>query len=171
MYFNLKAKMTVTNLKKFSSLEGTTWKIEQIIFKTCDFWGNYLTLPESYRFKNNSTQELYLVVNDLHWKKFLLSLCRIGLHTMYVKVTENCTVYIYGIYILGDLSFTKLQSGEHYTSLLFLENITYTVNNVFLKGVWHEIFDLQFFSWLEPIWAPDKQAKVFSNSVSISPRY
>ena len=68
MYFNLKAKMTVTNLKKSSSLEGTTWKIEQIIFKTCDFWGNYLSLPESYRFKNNSTQELYLVVNDLHWK-------------------------------------------------------------------------------------------------------
>ena len=28
----------------------------------------------------------------------------------------------------------------------------------------HEIFDLQFFSWFEPIWAPDKQAKVFSNS-------
>ena len=30
----------------------------------------------------------------------------------------------------------------------------------------HEIFDLQFFSWFEHIWAPDKQAKVFSNSVS-----
>ena len=40
-----------------------------------------------------------------------------------------------------------------------------------LKGVCHEIFDLRFFSWFQPIWAPDKQAEVFSNSVSISPRY
>ena len=32
----------------------------------------------------------------------------------------------------------------------------------------HEIFNLQFFSWFEPIWAPDIQAKIFSNSVSIS---
>ena len=40
-----------------------------------------------------------------------------------------------------------------------------------LRGVCHEIFDLHFFPWLEPIWAPDKQAKVFSNSVSISQRY
>ena len=36
-----------------------------------------------------------------------------------------------------------------------------------LKGVCHEIFDLQFFSWFVRIWVPDKQAKVFSNSVSI----
>ena len=35
-----------------------------------------------------------------------------------------------------------------------------------LKGMCHEIFYLQFFSWFEPIWAPDKQA-----SVSISSRY
>ena len=28
-----------------------------------------------------------------------------------------------------------------------------------------------FFSWFEPIWATDKQAKVFSNYCSISPRY
>ena len=40
-----------------------------------------------------------------------------------------------------------------------------------LKGVCHKILDLHFFSWFEPIWAPDKQAEVFSNSVSISPRY
>ena len=40
-----------------------------------------------------------------------------------------------------------------------------------LKGVSHEIFDLQFFSWFKPNWAPDKQAKAFSNSVSISLRY
>ncbi len=37
-----------------------------------------------------------------------------------------------------------------------------------LKGVCHKIFDLQFFSGFEPIWAPDKQAKVFLNSISIS---
>ena len=43
-------------------------------------------------------------------------------------------------------------------------------NTLPLKGVCHEIFDLQFFSWFEPIWAPDKQAKVFSNGVLISPR-
>ena len=35
----------------------------------------------------------------------------------------------------------------------------------------HNIFDLHFFSWFKHIWAPDKQAKVFSNSVSILPRY
>ena len=40
-----------------------------------------------------------------------------------------------------------------------------------LKGVCHEIFYLHFCSWFEPIWAPDKQAKVFSNSVSISQKY
>ena len=40
-----------------------------------------------------------------------------------------------------------------------------------LKGVCHKIFDLQYFSWFEPNWAPDKQAKLFSNSVSISSRY
>ena len=37
-----------------------------------------------------------------------------------------------------------------------------------LKGVCHEIFDLHFCSWFEPIQAPEKQAEVFSNSVSIS---
>ena len=40
-----------------------------------------------------------------------------------------------------------------------------------LKGVCHEIFDLYFFPQFELIWAPDKQAKVFSYSVSISLRY
>ena len=29
-----------------------------------------------------------------------------------------------------------------------------------LKRQCHEIFDLYFFSWIEPIWAPDKQAKM-----------
>ena len=54
----------------------------------------------------------------------------------------------------------------------------YTVSHILslarsinLKGVCHEIFDIQFLSWFEPIWAPDEQAKVCSNSVSISPRY
>ena len=36
-----------------------------------------------------------------------------------------------------------------------------------LKGVCHEIFDLYFFSWFKPIWAPDKQSKVFLNLISI----
>ena len=29
-----------------------------------------------------------------------------------------------------------------------------------LKGQCHEIFDLYFFSLVEPIWSPDKQAKM-----------
>ena len=41
----------------------------------------------------------------------------------------------------------------------------------YLKELCHKIFDLQFFSWFEPIRASDKQAKIFSNLVSISPRY
>ena len=40
-----------------------------------------------------------------------------------------------------------------------------------LKGVCHKIFDLQFFLWFKPIWAPNKQAKIFSNLVSILLRY
>ena len=56
-----------------------------------------------------------------------------------------------------------------YNELSYLYNVHYTVYNVhtlystrfWLKGVCHEIFDLQFFSWFEPIWAPDKQAKYF----------
>ena len=36
------------------------------------------------------------------------------------------------------------------------------------KGKCHKIFGPYFFSWFEPIWATDKQPKVFSNSVSIS---
>ena len=39
-----------------------------------------------------------------------------------------------------------------------------------VKGVCHEIFDLLFFSWFEPIWAPDKHAKVL-NWFLILPRY
>ena len=40
-----------------------------------------------------------------------------------------------------------------------------------LKGQSNEILDPQFISSFKPIWAPDKQAKVFSNFVSISLRY
>ena len=40
-----------------------------------------------------------------------------------------------------------------------------------LKGSVSRDFGPQFFSWFEPIWATDKQVNVFSNSVSISPRY
>ena len=32
-------------------------------------------------------------------------------------------------------------------------------------------FQPLFFPWFEPIWAPDKQGKLFSNSASISQRY
>ena len=40
-----------------------------------------------------------------------------------------------------------------------------------VKGVCHEIFDLHFFHDLTPFGPLIKQAKVFSNSVSVSPRY
>ena len=42
---------------------------------------------------------------------------------------------------------------------------------IWLKGVSHKSFDLYFFPWFEPIWAPDKQGKVFLNLVSIWLRY
>ena len=32
---------------------------------------------------------------------------------------------------------------------------------IILKGQWHKIFELYFFSLIELIWAPDKQAKMF----------
>ena len=40
-----------------------------------------------------------------------------------------------------------------------------------LKGIVTRDFRPPIFSWFEPIWAPDKQPKVFSISVSFSPRY
>ena len=40
-----------------------------------------------------------------------------------------------------------------------------------LKGVFHEIFDLHFFHDSNPSRPPDKQDQIFSNSVSITPRY
>ena len=39
------------------------------------------------------------------------------------------------------------------------------------KGSLSRYFFTSSCSWFEPIWAPDKRAKVFSNFVSISPRY
>ena len=40
-----------------------------------------------------------------------------------------------------------------------------------LKGQCHEIFDLYFFSLIEPIWSPDKQAKMVFLKNSFSRRY
>ena len=34
------------------------------------------------------------------------------------------------------------------------------ISHITLKGQCHEMFDLYFFSLIEPIWAPDKQAKM-----------
>ena len=40
-----------------------------------------------------------------------------------------------------------------------------------LKGQCHEIFDFNFFALIEPIWAPDKQAKMLFLKNSFSRRY
>ena len=40
-----------------------------------------------------------------------------------------------------------------------------------LKGQCHEIFELYFFALIEPIWAPDKQAKTVFLKNSFSRRY
>ena len=40
-----------------------------------------------------------------------------------------------------------------------------------LKGQCHEIFDLYFFPLIEPIWSPDKQAKMVFIKNSFSRRY
>ena len=44
-------------------------------------------------------------------------------------------------------------------------------SDISIKGSVSWDFRLPVFSRFEPIWAPDKQAKAISNSVSISPRY
>ena len=46
-----------------------------------------------------------------------------------------------------------------------------TDNSIFLKRQCHKIFELYFFSWIEPIWAPDKQAKMVLLKNSFSWRY
>ena len=45
------------------------------------------------------------------------------------------------------------------------------INWYTLKGQCHEIFDLYFFSLIEPIWSPDKQAKMVFLKNSFSQRY
>ena len=40
-----------------------------------------------------------------------------------------------------------------------------------LKGQCHEIFNHYFLPWIEPIWAPDKQAKIIFRENSFSRRY
>jgi hypothetical protein len=42
---------------------------------------------------------------------------------------------------------------------------------VYLEVQQHEIVELWFFSIIDPIWTPDSQPNIFSNSVSNSRRY
>ena len=42
---------------------------------------------------------------------------------------------------------------------------------VSLKGQCHEIFDLNFFTLIEPLWVPDKQAKMVFLTNLFSRRY
>ena len=69
--------------------------------------------------------------------------------------------------LLLDWNLLHPCSSEHTTVHITYSSIALSR----LKGVCHKIFYPCFFSWLKPIWAPDKQPKVFLNSVSISPRY
>ena len=62
------------------------------------------------------------------------------------------------------------QTFQHSFPVMCIKIALYILYNRY-KGVCHEIFDLYFFPWFEPIWAPDKQGKVFSNLVSFSVRY
>ena len=55
-----------------------------------------------------------------------------------------------------------LRSLQFYTK--YMQYCTENPSPPPLKGVCQEILDLQFFSWFEPTWAPDKQAEKFSNS-------
>ena len=88
---------------------------------------------------------------------------------LYLMKFKNCTDLDAKLHI--DLDCCKNQgvnrepkhSLDQSTGFYFYVNLT-------LKGVCHEIFNFHF-SWFEPIWAPDQQAKVFMNSVLISPRY
>ena len=63
----------------------------------------------------------------------------------------------------------------HFLTKIVIENLLYvkiigkklSKKTSCLKEVCHEIFDLHLL-WFNPFWARDKQAKVFSNSVSMS---
>ena len=48
---------------------------------------------------------------------------------------------------------------------------TYYKFKFFLKGQSNEIFDLRFFSSLEPVWATDQQIEIFFILVKNSPSY
>ena len=56
-----------------------------------------------------------------------------------------------------------------WASFVKLRSVSWT-NSLFKGSVSRDFWPL-FFPWFKPIWAPDKQAKVFSNLVSISPWY
>ena len=103
---------------------------------------------------------------DQHSQKIRFSLIRLSLslkiylvfkwlsYCMTQKLTEN---WIKWLTISLDSSFLR--------SALDLKWLALRKINWALKGVCHENFDLKFFSCFEPIWAPDKQAQVFLNSV------
>ena len=78
--------------------------------------------------------------------------------------------------------FCVIRSQARAMPLLYSVQCTYSVVHTYLltftwitcvKGSVSQDFWPPFFLWFQfqPIWAPDKQAKVFSNSVSISLRY
>ena len=97
---------------------------------------------------------LYTVLNSSSFPVIYYNECR------WDKVKWSRTAWaFFPQYILDGFVVSKW--APQYTTKQFV---------VLLKGVCHEIFDLQFFSRFEPIWAPDKQTKVFSNLVKILPR-
>ena len=58
------------------------------------------------------------------------------------------------------------------TRIRISESISYIdTHSMKLNGSVSRDFQHLFWAWFEIIWAPDKQAEIFSNSVSISPRY
>ena len=58
--------------------------------------------------------------------------------------------------------------AKNYKMLWFFKN---NLINYYFKGQCHEIFDLYFFSLIEPIWSPDKQAKMVFLKNLFSQRY
>ena len=60
---------------------------------------------------------------------------------------------------------------SHDISLRLMRKENFNTVNKAIIGSVSKICDLQFFSLFQPIWTPDKQATVFSNSVLISSRY
>ena len=64
--------------------------------------------------------------------------------------------------------FSKINSFNKWKQSRWVFFISY--NMPCLKGSVSRDFRPSFFSWYEPFWATDKQAKIFSNLVSISPK-